>query len=115
VPEREYHKDTCKREASYFFVAHSVLLYESSRVYLTKASGPGFLKRLKSLKRKQKELASGCVWNSSSFSCESDYCMHCEGTLGHNDIIIGITESDDSRSGKDRILVYNSRTLPSFL
>jgi hypothetical protein len=25
VPEREYHKDTCKREAGYFFVAHSVL------------------------------------------------------------------------------------------
>jgi hypothetical protein len=25
VPETEYHKDTCKREAGYFFVAHSVL------------------------------------------------------------------------------------------
>jgi hypothetical protein len=24
VPEREYHKDTCKREAGYFFVAHPV-------------------------------------------------------------------------------------------
>jgi hypothetical protein len=24
VAEREYHKDTCKREAGYFFVAHSV-------------------------------------------------------------------------------------------
>jgi hypothetical protein len=26
VPEREYHKDRCKREAGYFFVAHSVLV-----------------------------------------------------------------------------------------
>jgi hypothetical protein len=25
VPEREYHKDTCKREAGYFFVAHPVV------------------------------------------------------------------------------------------
>jgi hypothetical protein len=25
APEREYHKDTCKREAGYFFVAHPVL------------------------------------------------------------------------------------------
>jgi hypothetical protein len=25
TPEREYHKDTCKREAGYFFVAHSVV------------------------------------------------------------------------------------------
>jgi hypothetical protein len=24
MPEREYHKDTCNREAGYFFVAHSV-------------------------------------------------------------------------------------------
>jgi hypothetical protein len=24
VPEREYHKDTCRREEGYFFVAHAV-------------------------------------------------------------------------------------------
>jgi hypothetical protein len=28
VPEIEYHKDTCKREAGYFFVAHSVYIYK---------------------------------------------------------------------------------------
>jgi hypothetical protein len=27
VPEREYHKDMCKRKAGYFFVAHSVYLH----------------------------------------------------------------------------------------
>jgi hypothetical protein len=33
VPEREYHRDTCKLEAGYFFVAHSV--YESTRAKVT--------------------------------------------------------------------------------
>jgi hypothetical protein len=32
VPEREYHKDTCKREAGYFFVAHSVYALSATSV-----------------------------------------------------------------------------------
>jgi hypothetical protein len=33
VPEREYHKDTCKREAGYFFVVHPVVSHKDSPAY----------------------------------------------------------------------------------
>jgi hypothetical protein len=38
VPEREYHMDTCKREAGYFFVAHPVVFGTGyTALYLTSA------------------------------------------------------------------------------
>jgi hypothetical protein len=40
VPEREYHKDTCKREVGYFFVAHPVYIcFQPRKVQIYYAKG----------------------------------------------------------------------------